>query len=102
MYRIEWIWPVVPIGALTLLIVPWVGAALGVLVVLIVAVAFLVALIRAIVAIPFLLARAVHRRRRSGRAVHAHTAQARVSRAPLLTAAGRQPAAPEARAALVR
>jgi hypothetical protein len=38
-YRIEWIWPLAPIGALPLLIIPWVGAVLAVLVVLIVAAA---------------------------------------------------------------
>ena len=82
--------------------VPWLGALLAVVMVLLVAVAILVALVGAIVAIPFLLARAVHRRRRSGRALPAHTAQATVSRASLLTDAGRRAAAPEAPAALVR
>jgi hypothetical protein len=101
MYRIEWIWPLAPIGALTLLIIPWVGAFLVVVAVLIVAVAMLVALVGAIVATPFLLARAVHRRRRSGRALPAYTAQATVSRASVLTAARRQAAAPQAPGALV-
>jgi hypothetical protein len=102
MYRIEWIWPLAPIGALTLLMVPWVGAVLAVVMVLIVAVAILVALVGAIAATPFLLARAVRRRRRSGRALPAYTAQATVSRASLLTAAGRRAAAPHAPGALVR
>ena len=101
-YDIEWIWPVGPIAALTLLMTPWVGAMLALVVVLLVAVALLVALVGAIVATPFLLARAVRRRRRSGRALPAYTAQATVRRASLLTAAGRQAAAPEAPGTLVR
>jgi hypothetical protein len=102
MYRIEWIWPLAPIGALTLLIIPWVGATLAVLVVLLVAVAILGALVGAIIALPFLLARAVLRRRRSGRAQPAHTAQPTASRASPLTSTGRQASAPKASAALVR
>jgi hypothetical protein len=101
-YRIEWIWPVAALGALTLLMVPVAGAMLAVVVILLVAVAILVALVGAIVATPFLLARAVRRHRRSGRALPANTAQATVSRASLLTAAGRQAAAPHAPGALVR
>ena len=100
MYRIEWIWPLAPIGALTLLMVPWVGGVLAVLMVLIVAVAILLALVGAmvgaIVATPFLLARAVRRHRRSGRALPAYTAQATVSRASLLTGAGEQSTVREA------
>jgi hypothetical protein len=102
MYRIEVIWPLVPLGALTLLIIPWVGAMLAVVAVLIVAVAMLVALVGAIVALPFLLARSVHRHWRSGRALPAHTAQATVNKASLLTSAGRPAAAPQSSAALLR
>ena len=102
MYRIEWIPPLALIGALTLLITPFLGAMLAVVVVLIVAVAILVAVVGAIVAVPFLLARAVHRHRRSGRALPADTAQATVGRASQPTATGRRAATPEASAALVR
>jgi hypothetical protein len=102
MYRIEWIWSLAPIGALTLLMIPWVGAMLAVVVVVLVAVAILVAVVGAIVAMPLLLARAVRRHRRSGRALPAYTAPAAVSRASLLSAAGRQAAAPQAPAALLR
>jgi hypothetical protein len=101
MYRIEWIWPLAPIGALTLLIIPWVGAMLAVVIALIVVVAILAALVGAIVAMPFLLARAVYRHWRSGRALPAHAAQA-VNKASLLTSAGRHAAPPPAPAALVR
>jgi hypothetical protein len=102
MYRIEWIWPLLPVGALILLITPWVGGTLAVVVVLILAVAILVALVGAIAATPFLLARAVLRRRRSDRGLPAYTAQAKVRRAPLPTAAGEQPAVLGTRAAPVR
>jgi hypothetical protein len=98
MYRIEWIWPLAPIGALTLLIIPWVGAVLALLVVLAVAVAILAALVGGIVALPFLLVRAVHRHWLRSREVPAHTPQATVSRPSLLTA-GRQAAAPGAQGA---
>ena len=102
MYRIELSWPVVALGALTLPMVPWVGALLAVVVVLIAAVAILVALVGAIVTVPFLVVRAVRRHRRSGDAMPAHTAEATVGRASLLTAAGRQVAAPKAPAVLAR
>ena len=105
MYRIEWIWLLGPIGALTLLITPWVGATLAVLVVLLVAVAVLVALVGAVVAMPFLLVRAVRRHLGNGRALPANTAQPTTSRTPRLTAAGaagRQVPAPKAPAGLAR
>jgi hypothetical protein len=101
-YAIELIWPAAPLGAVALLMVPFVGAMLVVVVVLLVAVAILVALVGAIVAMPFLVARAVRRRRRSGRALPAYTAQAKVRKASLLTAAGEQTVVPEAPAAPVR
>jgi hypothetical protein len=75
-YDIEWIWPLAPIAVLTLLISPWAGAVLAVVVLLLVAVAILAALVATIVATPFLLARAVLRRRGSGRTRPAHAAQA--------------------------
>jgi hypothetical protein len=84
MYRIEWIGPLAPLAALTLLVVPYLGAMLGLVVVLLVAVAILIALVGAIVATPFLLARAVLRHRRSGRARPTYPAQeATVSTASL-------------------
>ena len=95
-YRIEWIWPVAVLGVLTPLMIPWFGAMLAVVVVLLVALAILVALVGAIVATPFLLVRAANRRRRSGRALPANNWQPSVSRPSLLTAAGRQAAAPTA------
>jgi Flp pilus assembly protein TadB len=102
-YAIELIWPAAPLGAVALLMVPFVGAMLVVAVVLLVAVAILVALVGAIVAMLFLVARAVRRRRRrrrrSGRALPAYTAQAKVRK---LTAAGEQTVVPEAPAAPVR
>jgi hypothetical protein len=101
-YEIEWIWPVAPLAALALLAVPFVGAMFAVVFVVLFAVAILVALAGAIVAIPLLLARVVRRRRRSGRALPAYTAEATVSRASLPTAARRQAAAPQAPAALLR
>jgi hypothetical protein len=100
MYRIEWIWPLVPIGVLVLLTLPLVGVVFAGLVVLLFAAAILVALVGAIVAMPFLVVRAVRRHRRSGRALPANPAQATVSRASSLTAAGRQTAPPHAPAAL--
>jgi hypothetical protein len=102
MYRIEWIWPLVPLGVLTLLIIPWVGAVLAVVVVLVVAVAILAALVGAIVAIPYLLARAVRSHWRSGRALPAYTAQAKVRTASLLTEAGERAALRQAPAAPLR
>jgi len=102
MYRIEFIWPVALLGTLSLLMVPWVGAMVAVVAVLAVAVAILAALVGAIVALPFLLVRAMHRHWRSGRALPAHTAQATVNTASLLTSAGRPVAAPHAPAALAR
>jgi hypothetical protein len=77
MYRIEWTLPVAAIGALTLPMIPWFGAMLAVVVVLIVAVAILVALVGAIVAMPFLVARVARGRRRSGRALPAYISQAK-------------------------
>jgi hypothetical protein len=75
-YRIEWIGPVAGIGALTLLMVPVFGPMLALAVVGIVGVAIVLALVGAIVAMPFLVARAVRRHRRSGRARPAYVAQA--------------------------
>jgi hypothetical protein len=102
MYRIEWFWPVVGFGALTLPMVPWFGALLAVVVVLTVAVAILAGFVGAIVATPFLLVRAAHRHWRSGRKKPAHPAQPTVNKASLLTSARRPAAGPEAPAALVR
>jgi hypothetical protein len=65
-------------------------------------VAILFALVGAILALPFLLAQAVRRHRRGGRARPAHTAQATTSRASRLSAAGRQVVVPEAPPALSR
>ena len=95
-YRIEWIWPVAALGALTLLVVPVLGPMLALAVVVIVALAMLFALVGALVAMPFLVVRAVHRGRRSGRARPAYIAQARVRKASRLTAAGKHAAVPEA------
>jgi hypothetical protein len=75
-YRIEWIWPAAAIGALTLLTIPVVGAMLALAVVVIAVVAILAAVVGAIVAMPVLVARAVRRHRRSGRARPAYVAQA--------------------------
>jgi hypothetical protein len=98
MYRIEWIWPLALLGAPAMLMVPFVGAMLAV--VLIVAVA-LVALAGAIVATPFLLFRAV-RRHESGRALPADTAQSNVKKVSLLTAVRERAATPKPTAAPVR
>jgi hypothetical protein len=100
MYRIEWIWPLAPIGVLILLTLPLVGVVFAGLVVLVFAVAILGALVGTIVALPFLLVRAVRRHGRSGRALPAHTGQPTASRASRLPAAARQAAAPKAPAAL--
>jgi hypothetical protein len=99
MYRIEWIWPLLPIGALTLLTLPLVGVVFAGLVVLLFAAAILGALVGAIVALPFLLVRAVRRHGRSGRALPAQTGQSTASKASRLPAAARQAAAPKAPAA---
>jgi O-antigen/teichoic acid export membrane protein len=93
-YRIEWIGPAALIGALTLLMIPVVGAMVGLAVVLLVAAATLVAIVGAIVALPFLLVRAVHRRWRSGQARPAYIAQTKVRKEPLLTVVGEQAAVP--------
>jgi hypothetical protein len=102
MYRIEWIWPLAPIGALALLMVPVAGAMLGLVIVLLVAVAILVALVGAIVAPPFLLFRALRRRSRSSRKLPAYTARAKARKASPLTAAAQHAAVRQAPAGPVR
>jgi hypothetical protein len=102
MYRIEWIWPLVPIGVLVLLTLPLVGVVFAGLVVLLFAAAILVALVGAIVALPFLLVRAVRRHRRSGRPLPANPAQTTVSGTSPLPVARRQAAALKAPAALAQ
>ena len=77
-YRIEWIGPIAGLGVVSLLMVPFVGAALAVVVVLTLAVAIPLALVGAIVAVPFLLVRAVHRHPRSGRARPTYIANPKV------------------------
>ena len=74
MYRIEVIWPLIPLGALTLLVTPWFGAMLAVFAVLIVAATVLVTLVGSIVALPVVLALVARRHWRSGRALPTATA----------------------------
>ena len=100
MYRIEWIWPLAPLGALILLTLPLAGVVFAGLLVLLSAAAIFVALVAAIIAPPVLVARAVHRHWRSGGTQPADTSQARVSRAAVLIGRGPQTAAPQARAPL--
>jgi hypothetical protein len=100
MYRIEWIWPLAPIGVLVLLTLPLVGVVFAGLVVLLFAAAILVVLVGAIVAMPFLLVRAIRRHQRSGRTLPANPAQATVRGTSRLPAARPQAAALKAPAAL--
>jgi membrane protein implicated in regulation of membrane protease activity len=96
MYRTELIWPAAAIGAVFLLMLPFVAAMLAVVVVVVVAVAIPVGLVGAIAAVPLLVIRTVRRHRRNGRSRPVYIEQMEMGKAPSLRAAGAQAAVSQA------
>jgi hypothetical protein len=63
-YRVEWMPLAAALGLVTLWFVPYLGLLIGLAILLVVA-AGLVVLAGAVIAVPFLILRSVHRRRRA-------------------------------------
>jgi len=81
-YRVEWMPAAALLGLVTLLLVPYLGLLVG-LVILVLAAATVVSLVGALIAAPFLIVRSVHRRRRARTAAGRPSAQPSALAQPL-------------------